>query len=167
MRTPVLYSLQVSNPLLVTVLAFVYIPLNIATSVFGMNLQQLNGSGQSLVDFVLTALLALIITGWTWYAIEVFNGYRIWQEGRGQQPTGKEPSPNYSVAERIGMIVWLVRNGHGSWTRTTGAWWRISLNNSKPFGANGDSEMPAGDLVSKYSTNGQGKSLQYYKPRNQ
>ncbi|KAL8915123.1 MAG: hypothetical protein Q9172_006952 [Xanthocarpia lactea] len=88
-----------------TILAFVYIPLNLATSVFGMNLQQLNGSGQSLVDFVLTALLALIITGGTWYVIEIVNVYRKWQEDRNQQRPGKEPSSSHSVAERIGMII--------------------------------------------------------------
>lgn len=35
----------------VTVLALVYVPVNLATSVFGMNLQQLNGNGQTLEIF--------------------------------------------------------------------------------------------------------------------
>ncbi len=35
---------------------------------------------------------------------------------------------NYSVAKRLKMFVWLVRNGHVSWMLKSGAWWRILVN---------------------------------------
>ena len=141
-----------------------------------MNLQQLNGSGRSLADFVLTALLALIITGGAWYVIEVLNEYRKWQEDRNQQWSRKEPSFNHSVAERIGMIVWLLRSGHWSWMRETGAWWRIFFNNGRPLkrysGAlteySGYPEMMLlGDLVSRCSADPVNNNwLRRYHPEN-
>lgn len=45
-----------------TVLAFLYVPLNLATSIFGMNIQQLNGTGVSIDAFLGTAVAALFLT---------------------------------------------------------------------------------------------------------
>lgn len=61
---------------IVTILAFVYVPLNLASSIYGMNIQQLNGSGQSVWVFVVTAVVALLITAGTWYLSEATNTYR-------------------------------------------------------------------------------------------
>ena len=47
----------------VTVLPFVYVPLNLATSIFGMNLSELNGSGKNIWVFLCTAIVALLTTG--------------------------------------------------------------------------------------------------------
>ncbi|KAL8717484.1 MAG: hypothetical protein Q9225_005277 [Loekoesia sp. 1 TL-2023] len=133
-----------------TILAFVYVPLNLATSIYGMNLQQLNGSGQSVREFMLTALIALIITGGTWYVAEAVNGYRIWQSKRQRSEV---PAPKYSMAERVAMITWLLREGYGSWMKRTGAWLRILFNSRKPFIEMDDEdyEVPVGELVSKFS----------------
>lgn len=136
-----------------TILAFVYVPLNLATSIYGMNLQQLNGSGQSLRKFILTALIALIITGSTWYFVEVVNSYRNWQDKRTRRATDV-PAPEYSIIERVAMIIWLVREGHWTWMTKTGAWSRILRNSNKPFRAfypHSTFLISVGDLVSKHS----------------
>ena len=57
----------------VTILAFIYVPINLATSVFGMNLQQLNQNGQNFWSFVVTAIVALLITGLVWFSLELYN----------------------------------------------------------------------------------------------
>ena len=40
-----------------------------------MNLQQLNQSGKTLREFVLTALIALLLTGISWFIIEDLNSF--------------------------------------------------------------------------------------------
>ncbi|KAL9052298.1 MAG: hypothetical protein Q9162_005500 [Coniocarpon cinnabarinum] len=45
---------------LLTFLAFIFVPFSIVTSVFGMNIQELNGSGQRIWVFVLTAIVCLL-----------------------------------------------------------------------------------------------------------
>lgn len=115
-----------------------------------MNLQQLNGSGQSVRKFVLTALIALIVTGSTWYIAELVNSFRNWQRKR-NRTEDKELAPKYSVAERVAMIVWLVREGHRTWMTDTGAWSRILCNSRKPFRVSQDTHLSVGELVSLYS----------------
>ena len=63
----------------VTILAFVYVPLNLATSIFGMNLSELNGSGKRLWVFLATAIIAVLIAGTSWFLLEEGNNYRNWQ----------------------------------------------------------------------------------------
>ncbi|KAL8885949.1 MAG: hypothetical protein Q9192_006563 [Flavoplaca navasiana] len=145
-----------------TILALVYVPLNLASSIYGMNIQQLNGSGQSVWIFVVTAVIALLITAGTWYLSEATNTYRRWHRSRAEHDgrlIGDDgiKRPEFSVAERIAMIVWLKREGYGSWMRTTGAWWKILLNRSDPmivddYNRSPDWPMSAGDLVSRYSS---------------
>lgn len=57
----------------VTILAFVYVPLNMATSIFGMNIQELNQSGHKVWMFVLTAVLALLVTAGGWFLVDQAN----------------------------------------------------------------------------------------------
>ncbi|KAL8919488.1 MAG: hypothetical protein Q9208_006773 [Pyrenodesmia sp. 3 TL-2023] len=140
-----------------TILAFVYVPLNLATSIYGMNLQQLNGSGQTVTDFVVTALLALIITGGTWYVAEVVNVYRTWyrkrrEDGRLRMKDQPFPLPRYSLAERIFMITWLLRDHRGRWMWRSGAFSKILFNSGKPMaGDRMDGPKSTGELVSAYT----------------
>ena len=60
-----------------TILAFFYVPLNLATSIFGMNLQQLNGVGKSIGVFLGTAGIILFVTGVSWYFIEGIQNIRV------------------------------------------------------------------------------------------
>ena len=57
----------------VTILAFLYVPLNMATSIFGMNIQELNQSGHKVWMFVLTAVLALLVTAGGWFLVDQAN----------------------------------------------------------------------------------------------
>ena len=139
--------------MIVTILAFIYVPLNLATSIFGMNIQQLNESGKSLWVFLLTAFVTLAVTGCLWLLIELVNGYQIWQRGR------PKVSPNittssYSMGERVAMVVWLFRHHHISWMREVGAWWRIMINDRTrhiPSVLMIGPLMSVGEYVSKYS----------------
>lgn len=47
--------------LLVTLLAFIFIPLSLGTSIFGMNVQEINGSGHGIWVFVVTTTGLLVI----------------------------------------------------------------------------------------------------------
>ena len=63
----------------VTFRAFVYVPLNLATSISGMNLRELNGSGKSLCVFLCTATIALLTTGALWLVLEEVKNYLRWR----------------------------------------------------------------------------------------
>ena len=140
--------------MLVTILAFIYVPLNLATSIFGMNIQQLNESGKSLWVFLLTALVTLAVTGCLWLLIELLNGYQNWKRGRPKLSQNKTTS-SYSMGERVAMIVWLLRHHHISWMKKTGAWWRIMANDrARYIKLEAESEglfMSVCDYVSLYS----------------
>ncbi len=143
----------------VTILAFIYVPLTLVTSIYGMNLQQLNGTGQTLREFLVTALVALVITGGTWSATEAVNAYRNWNRKRAAaQKYGHKPGPKYSMAERAAMIMWLLRNHHGAWMLETRVWWLIATNSNKKMYTS-SWVGPAGLLISQYSL-GEGLTFQ-------
>ena len=103
----------------VTILAFVYIPLNLATSIFGMNLVELNNSGKKLGFFLTTAVVILVITGDSWFLIEEINNYSRWKRSHDARiPQGYcEPvaKMQLAVGARIGMLALLWKDGHKSW----------------------------------------------------
>lgn len=141
---------------LVTVLAFVYVPLNLATSIFGMNIQQLNQSGQNIWVFFVTAVVALVVTGGSWAcsnsAYKAMVWYKEWAtHSRVSYEQGKKR--DFSVVIRMSMLVWLVRNGHSTWMWKTGACIAILLN-SKVVGERPNvwpSLPPACDYVERFS----------------
>lgn len=147
----------------VTVLAFVYVPLNLATSIFGMNLQELNQNGQQLWVFMTTAVTVLIITTGSWFFLEQVNNYKIWRRGAREKPSRHRRGTKWALAKRVAMLVWLLENGHRSWMQTSGAWWRILVNDEtavsdwstlssySPDGHTEVSRMTAGDYVTKFS----------------
>ena len=108
----------------VTVLAFVYIPLNLATSIFGMNLSELNGSGKNIRVFLCTAIVALLITGALWFVLEELNNYLKWRRGT------HNVKERFALGQRIGMLVSMQQRGYTGWMWESGAWWRILINSS-------------------------------------
>lgn len=105
-----------------------------------MNIQQLNGSGRSLQTFVVTAIVALAITGTSWWLTEQLSSLRTWRnrdpdhyEGPSTIEAYGRVSPNYSLAVRIAMLVWLVRHGHSSWMTKSGAVWCVLTNSRTGF----------------------------------
>jgi hypothetical protein len=51
----------------VTVLAFVFIPMNLASSIFGMNVQQINKTGHSIELFIYTSVALLLMSAIAFY----------------------------------------------------------------------------------------------------
>lgn len=147
----------------VTILAFIYVPLNLATSIFGMNIQELNESGQKFWVFMTTAVTVIIMTTVSWFILEQVNSYKAWLRARGKPPK-RRLRTEYTLATRVAMLVWLVRNGHKSWMHTSGAGWRILLNDNSwvtPWGLvnmnlpdsrrSEVARMTAGDYVTEFS----------------
>lgn len=59
-----------------TSLATVFIPISLASSIFGMNIQEINGTGLDIWVFILTVIVALLLTllGWKgWKGWQVFS----------------------------------------------------------------------------------------------
>ena len=104
----------------VTILAFVYVPLNLATSIFGMNLSELNGSGKRLWVFLATAIIAVLIAGTSWFLLEEGNNYRNWQLRK-----IRITRTRFTIGARMAMLAWLWRHGHTQWAWKSGAWWRV------------------------------------------
>lgn len=112
-------------------LAFIYVPLTLATSVFGMDLQELNGSGRSLWIFIATVLAALAITGMTWMFLTELNRFRTWRRGLARpQETG---DVRYAVSVRLYMFGGLILQGNGSWMVRTGIAWRLLVDSLSTF----------------------------------
>ena len=122
---------QYTDDSLVTILAFVYVPLNLATSIFGMNVQQLNQNGQNIWVFFVTAFVALLITGGSWFLSHTVYKAMSWYKKLAARSAAKdkeEKQREYDFPLRVAMLTWLVRNGHTVWMWTTGAWLAILIN---------------------------------------
>ena len=91
-----------------------------------MNLQQLNQSGQNLWIFVLTGVTALLVTGLSWLCVEAITNYKGWPK----EGSTDDSRRNESLAFRLALLVWLVKNGHTTWMWRSGAWLCI-LSNDK------------------------------------
>ena len=121
-------------------------PLNLATSIFGMNLSELNGSGKELWVFLTTAMLALLFTGASWFLVEEINNYLRWQRrNRGARM-------KTTIGARISMLAWLCSHGHKTWMWKSGAWWRILVKStSRLTKINGAIGPSVCEYVSRYS----------------
>ena len=121
----------------VTVLAFIYVPLNLATSIFGMNIYQLNESGQSFWVFLITALVAMLVTVSAWYLTEQVNSYRKWYEANvrnGNIKDDERPTPpeqaRLSLMMKANMLIGLSLSSSKYWVIKKGIWWRFLTNSS-------------------------------------
>lgn len=61
----------------VTVLASVFVPISLASSIFGMNVQEINESGHSVWSFALCAILLWLLTGAVWMAWQARRNYKV------------------------------------------------------------------------------------------
>ncbi len=142
----------------VTVLAFIYVPLNLATSIFGMNIYQLNRSGQDISAFIATALSAWAVTGGVWYLIEQANSYRKWQEGCLRKDLHE--ATKFTLMTRISMLIWLGLSQDRYLMTRRGLWWRVLINNKSRLCyedtsyCNDQDHPTAAEIVSAYSTGG-------------
>ena len=82
-----------------------------------MNLQQLNQNGQNLWVFIVTGVTALLITGVCWFCVEVITSYKGWPK----EGSTENSRRNKSLAFRLALLVWLVKNGYNNWLWYSGA----------------------------------------------
>lgn len=109
-----------------TKLAFIFIPLTFATSVFGMNVNEINDTGPSFWIFVVTALAVAVLT-WLYWQVGA-----IW---RRPQPGGVA----ISFSNGMLCIVSIVLRGETSWLMESRIW--ISLLTSAHFGEENPREI--------------------------
>jgi hypothetical protein len=62
--------------MLLTMLAFIFIPVSLAASIYGMNVQQINGTGHSIVAFVITAILLVVVAFGLWGCTTMFVAFK-------------------------------------------------------------------------------------------
>lgn len=101
-----------------------------------MNLQELNQNGQHLSVFLTTAITTMLITTGLWFCFEQVNNYKTWTgevqerrlENNSVRDYDRRSGRTYALATRVAMLVWLLQNGHKSWMQTSGAWWRVLVN---------------------------------------
>lgn len=125
-----------------------YIPLNLATSIFGMNIEQLNGNGQHIRVFIITAVVALAITGASWFVIEQVKSYRKWRRSDQEQSNRKT---QFSLSVRFALITFLFSHRHTRWMFKSGAWWRLIVNHGSRLSNSyetRDGTFTAGEYVS-------------------
>ncbi|KAG8529032.1 uncharacterized protein KY384_006722 [Bacidia gigantensis] len=119
----------------VTILAFLYVPLNLATSVFGMNIQELNNSGRTLKVFFATAIIAVAVTGLIWWMIEEAKNFKAWRDEINQVQDVPQPHLQSSCTFmiRLYMIGWLVRAKCFTWSLRTGAVFCLLRKSGAPY----------------------------------
>ena len=121
-----------TNDTIVTVLAFFYVPLNLATSLFGMNIQQLNRTGQPMWIFIVTTIVAVSLTFFVWMLVEQRLGYVRWRNEMcaltHHAAPWRERGTEYNFVTRLAILVMLIRNGYYRWAWYSGTWIRILTN---------------------------------------
>lgn len=115
-----------------TILAFVYVPLNLATSIFGMNIQQLNNNGQPIWVFAVTAIIAFLLTFSVWLSVTQTLHYLTWHQQMNECTKMGTPWPergkHYRFVVRVAILIMLLFKGNGRWAYITRAWIRILTN---------------------------------------
>jgi hypothetical protein len=76
----------------VTVLAFFFVPISLASSIFGMNVQEINQTGLGISAFVITSAVMVLTTAALWFGWRagrnwtmIFRGAKSHQGATGYQ----------------------------------------------------------------------------------
>lgn len=111
----------------VTILAFVFIPASLATSIFGMNLQELNHSGQPVWVFVVTTatifVAAILLWGISYLWAQFADAPRV-------PPSRYEEKP---WRTRISILLWLVSHSYCIWAIRSGIWFSLLTDGARAF----------------------------------
>jgi hypothetical protein len=112
----------VLNPrFVVTMLAFVFIPISLATSIFGMNIQELNSTGQPIWGFVVTAVATLAAAFWTWATFYQCMKYIHAPRSNAKNKSwDNEEKLGISLQARLKLLYWLIAHGHVVWCWRSG-----------------------------------------------
>lgn len=120
-----------------TIIAFIYAPLNTATSIYGMNIQQINSSGHNIGVFIITAVIVLLTTAISWLTMEEINQTKAWHKENARTDRSKSDILNHKNHSRIGvrilMICWLIAHGHLKWAWKSKAFIQILINSRSPI----------------------------------
>ena len=112
-----------------------FIPLSLATSIFGMNIQELNDSGQPIWVFVLTAAGILLLALCTWGMFYQWTKYI-----HAPHLTDSEMSAFAHEAEaqvyfwrRVALALWLLSHGHLVWSWRSGIFFSLFTKGKRGF----------------------------------
>lgn len=83
----------------VTILAFIFVPTSLASSIFGMNVQEINNTGNSIWKFLVTAILLTGAAIAAWFL-----------SGLAQAKWHSREKANWSRKKRFRNAMWLLRN---------------------------------------------------------
>ena len=80
----------------VAIIAIIYLPISIASSIFGMNVQELNGQGVGIIWFVVTIFTAfgVLLLSWLFFAIMTSQRNAVkdrWNERLRDELWSREP----------------------------------------------------------------------------
>jgi CorA-like Mg2+ transporter protein len=116
--------------MLVTILAFVFIPLSLATSFFGMNIQELNSTGQPIWVFLVTSLGILLAALIIWAILYQWTKFL-----HAPELGGFIPRPGYeaSLRTQVKSFVWLIFHGHIVWCWRSGILFSLLTSGRKEF----------------------------------
>ena len=125
-----------------------------ATSVFGMNLQQLNGSGKTLSVFFATVIIAFLLTGITWIVMEQLKELQQWREDLKQRRRNFHDRPDgpleVALSVRLAMVAWMIWSGQLGWMVRSRAAWCILTDSSAVFH---DSDEDVADITAARAVN--------------
>ena len=119
---------------LVSILAFVFIPLSLATSFFGMNIQELNSIGQPIWIFLVTSVAILLAALAIW---AIFYQWTKFLHAPEVDPLHAEPGDEVhraiSPLTRVKSFLWLISHGHIVWCWRSGILFALLTNGRKGF----------------------------------
>lgn len=116
-----------------TVLAFVFVPLSIGTSTFGMNLDELNGSGPRLWVFSLTTIVIFLLSTLLWAAISQVHKYYRLKERFMIESSPQSSSMPVAWHFRLSLLFRLVTHGHIFWVWRSGIAFSLATSGRKAF----------------------------------
>ena len=99
--------------LLVTILAFFYIPFNTVTSIYSMNIQEINDVGHPIWLFSVTAVCVVFLSVMSWILTLQFQeikNYRKWRKSRKGWRNANPPRCKHSVGVHVLLIVYLLKD---------------------------------------------------------
>lgn len=99
--------------LLVTILAFFYIPFNTVTSIYSMNTQEINGVGHPIWLFSVTAVCVVLLSVMSWaltLQFQEIQHYRKWRKSKKGGWDGSPPCCKHSIGVHVLLIVYLLKD---------------------------------------------------------
>ena len=94
-----------SKLVVVTVLASVFVPISLASSIFGMNIQEINQSGHSIWTFVVCAISMWLLTGLAWLIWQTRRNFKVAKHRiLDSEHMNKDQWSSYSMGQRLHRI---------------------------------------------------------------